>query len=393
MLGQTGFRFINAPTFIPAYLLMLSGGSNLLVGLALAMQGLGQMLTPLIGANLISHRSRVLPIGFVTGSLMRGCLLMMGLAGFFLDEQYLLIAMIFLLTLFGLLEGMQGVIFNYLMSKVIPVNKRGRLTGFRNFLAGSTAAVVAYIGGTYLIGSESSVYGYSWTLLLAFVLTALGLLMLLGVREPEPPEMKDQLSLKQQLREVLQMLKTERIFRHFVIARTIATMGKMAMPFYILYAGQSIGLSGATLGIITFAFTISGTVSNLLWGFIADRRGFRLILLMTVALWIISTTILLISPSFMTTILVFVGIGAAAQGFENAARNIVLEFGDRQNLPARIALANSVSQIAGSVGPLAGGVLASQLGYESVFVASILFLGSGACLFLFRIPEPRYNSS
>ena len=195
------------------------------------------MLTPLVGANLISHRSRVLPIGFVTGSLMRSCVLLMGLSGLFLCEDYLLVAMIVLLMLFGLLEGMQGVIFNYLMSKVIPVKKRGRLTGFRNFLAGTTAAVVAYIGGTYLIGAESSVEGYSWTLILAFVLTAIGLLMLLGVREPEPPEMKEQLSLKQQLREVPQMLKAEKSFRRFIVARTIATMGKMAMPFYILFAG------------------------------------------------------------------------------------------------------------------------------------------------------------
>ena len=130
MLGQTGFRFINAPTFIPAYLLMLSGGSNLVVGVALAMQGLGQMLTPLVGANLISHRSRVLPIGFVTGSLMRSCVLLMGLSGLFLGEDYLLVAMIVLLMLFGLLEGMQGVIFNYLMSKVIPVKKAGSIDWF-----------------------------------------------------------------------------------------------------------------------------------------------------------------------------------------------------------------------------------------------------------------------
>ena len=393
MLGQTGFRFINAPTFIPAYILMLSDGSNLLVGLALAMQGFGQMLTPLLGANLISHRSRVLPIGFVTGSLMRTCILLMGLSGFFLGEQYLLITMIFLLTLFGLLEGVQGVIFNYLMSKVIPVKKRGRLTGFRNFLAGTTAAVVAYIGGTYFIGAEPTVYGYSSTFILAFVLTAIGLLMLLGVREPEPPEMKEQLSLKQQLQEVPKMLKAEKSFQRFVIARSIATMGRMAMPFYILFAGQSIGLSGVTLGIVTFAFTISGTVSNLIWGFIADYRGFRLVLLISVALWIISTMLLLASPSFIVTILVFAGIGASVQGFENAARNIVLEFGDRRNLPVRIALASSVSQIAGSFGPLAGGVLASQLGYEWVFVASIVFLGSGASLILFRIPEPRHNGS
>ena len=68
---------------------------------------------------------------------------------------------------------------------------------------------------------------------------------------------------------------------------------------------------------------------------------------------------------------------------------IVLEFGDRENLPVRIAVANSVSQIAGSVGPLAGGVMAALLGYESVFLASVFFLTTGAALILYRIPEPR----
>jgi len=76
---------------------MLSGGSNLVVGLALSLQGLGQMITPMVGANLISHRSRVLPIGFVLGSLMRLCVLLMGLAGFFLDDQATLIAVVILL--------------------------------------------------------------------------------------------------------------------------------------------------------------------------------------------------------------------------------------------------------------------------------------------------------
>ena len=168
MLGQTGFRFINAPTFIPAYLLMLSGGSNFVVGLALSLQGFGQMLTPMIGANLISHRQRVLPIGFMVGAMMRLCVLFMGIAGLVLGEQGTLIAIICLLGLFGVFEGMQGVVFNFLMSKVIPVSKRGRLTGLRNFLAGITSAAVAYIGGTYLIGEESSVTGYSLTFILAF---------------------------------------------------------------------------------------------------------------------------------------------------------------------------------------------------------------------------------
>ena len=50
-------------------------------------------------------------------------------------------------------------------------------------------------------------------------------------------------------------------------------MGRMAMPFYILHEGQTQALSGATLGILTFAFTLSGTFSNLLWGPLGDRQG------------------------------------------------------------------------------------------------------------------------
>ena len=40
LLGQTGFRLVNAPTFVPAYIYLLSG-SEFAVGLALAAQWFG----------------------------------------------------------------------------------------------------------------------------------------------------------------------------------------------------------------------------------------------------------------------------------------------------------------------------------------------------------------
>ena len=393
MLGQTGFRFINAPTFIPAYILMLSGGSNVAVGLALSLQGLGMMLTPMIGANLISHRRRVLPIGFMVGASMRTCVLLMGLAGLFLSENTTLIVVICLMGLLGMFEGMQGVTFNFLMSKTIPVSRRGRLTGMRSFLAGIISALVAYIGGTFLIGEEPSMAGYSWTFILAFALTATGLMTLLALREPQPPTVRPPSSLWHQLREIPALLRSDPVFTRYFIARAIATMGRMAMPFYILYAGTSIGLSGVTLGIVTFAFTMSGTVSNLIWGLIADARGFRLVFLLSCMLWIISSALLLIAPTFLLTVLVFVGIGAAHQGFENSSRNIVLEFGDRENRPTRIAIANTVAQIAGAIGPLLGGTMATLLGYESVFITAIFFLFVGAMMVRVYVPEPRHTNS
>ena len=389
MLGQTGFRFVNAPTFIPAYLMLLSEGSTFVVGFALFLKGFGQMLTPMVGANLISHRQRVLPIGFIVGAAMRVCVLLMGIAGLVLEKQVILLAVICLMGLFGVFEGMQGVIFNFLMSKVIPVSKRGRLMGLRNFLAGITSAVLAFIGGTYLIGESPSILGYSLTFILAFVLTSIGLVSLIAVREPQPPTVRAQVSLWEQLKEVPRLLQNDIVFTRYFVARAIATMGKMAMPFYILYAGNSIGLSGGTLGIITFAFTAAGTVSNLIWGAIADSRGFRLVFLFSCMLWVGASAMLLTKPSYAVIVMVFAGIGAAYQGFENASRSIVLEFGDRDNRPARIAIANTVAQISGSVGPLLGGAMAGWFGYESVFITAILFLVSGALLVYFFVPEPR----
>ncbi|NJN52233.1 MAG: hypothetical protein HC809_11150 [Gammaproteobacteria bacterium] len=73
-------------TFMPAYLLLLSGGSDLAVGIALSLQAAGMMITPLIGANMIGHRARVLPVGFITGGAMRAMVLCIGLSGLFLDR-------------------------------------------------------------------------------------------------------------------------------------------------------------------------------------------------------------------------------------------------------------------------------------------------------------------
>ena len=393
MLGQTGFRLINAPTFLPAYILMLSGGSNFMVGLALSLQALGMVLTPMFGATLIEHRKRVLPIGLLAGGLMRGSVLLIALAGFFLDGQITLYAILFCLLLFGMFSGIQGVMFNFLNSKVIPVKQRGRLTGLRNFLAGIISAGVAWAGGTYLIGEVPTQDGYSWTFVLAFVLTTTGLLILLAIKEPEPPTVKAKQGLWERLGEVPELLRDDPAFTRYFLARSVATMGRMAMPFYILYAGQTIGLSGPTLGTLTVAFTVSGTISNLIWGSIADRKGFRLTFLLSIGLWVGSTLLLMVATNLWMTTLVFIGVGAAFQGFQQSSMNLTLEFGDRDNLPVRIAIANTASEIAGTLGPLLGGLLAAWFGYYSVFFVSMLFLVIGGTVVRIYVPEPRYRQA
>jgi MFS family permease len=392
MFGQTGFRLLNAPTFLPAYVLLLSGGSDFAVGLALALQSLGMMITPLIGASLIEHRARVLPMGFVIGTAMRLSVLGIALSGLFLSPKWALLAIYLWLTLFGLLQGMQGVIFNYLMSKVIPVSKRGRLTGMRNFLAGITSAVVALVAGSYLLGDTPDATGYSLTFVLAFVLTMCGLMILLFMREPIPPILKDRVSLFDRLRDIPGLLREDPAFARYFVARAVTNAGRMAMPFYVLYAANSIALSGKNLAIVTIAFTLAGTVSNLVWGALADRRGFRLVFLISIALWILATLALILTDGLLLTTLVFAAVGAAVQGFQNASANLTLEFGRREDLPVRIAIANMAAELSGAVGPLAGGLIAAALGYQAVFLVSVAFLLFGGILVVTRVAEPRTRS-
>lgn len=393
MLGQTGFRLVNAPTFMPAYLMLLSGGSEFVVGLALSLQALGMTLTPFLAANLIAHRKRVLPVGFIAGALMRSTILLIALSGFFLDGKMALIGVLVSMTLLGVFSGMQGVIFNFLNSKIIPVSKRGRLTGLRNFLAGIVSASVAWIGGTWLLGDTPTAIGYSWTFLLGFVLTSLGLLMLIAVREPEPPILREKRPLGESLRDVPALLRADPAFTRYFLARALATMGRMAMPFYILYAGRSVGLDGPTLGVLTFVFTMAATVSNLAWGAIADRRGFRFTFLVSLIIWIAATALLMLADGLLVAVLVFMGIGAAVQGFQNSSQNLTLEFGERADLPTRLAVANTASELAGTIGPLIGGTLAAWLGYEWVFLTSMAFLLVGGITVYRHVPEPRFHST
>ncbi|HEX7035967.1 MAG TPA: MFS transporter [Pseudomonadales bacterium] len=393
MLGQTGFRLLNAPTFLPAYLLLLSG-SDFAVGLALALQAFGMALTPLLGASLIEHRPKVLPMGFLTGAVMRLAVLGIALAGLLLPPPQALVAIYCWLAVFGLFQGMQGVIFNFLMAKVIPVSKRGRLTGLRNFLAGIISAGLAMVGGEILLGDDPSVHGYSFTFVLAFVLTLCGLLSLVFMKEPAPPSVRPRTPLLRRLSEIPALLRADPSFTRYFLARSLATAGRMALPFYILYAGSgSLPLTGSNLGILTVAFTLAGTVSNLIWGNLADRRGFRLVFLLSIALWIASTLVLLASAGMLMLSVVFVGIGAAVQGFQHSAQNLTLEFGHRDDLPVRIAIANSASELAGTLGPLAGGAIAGALGYPALFLVSVAFLTAGGLMVAWFVPEPRYRQA
>lgn len=372
MLGLTGFRLMHAPTFVPAYIFLLSN-SNVAVGLALGAQFIGMAISSIWSATLIEHRPQVMNVVYSVGWLMRLQIFLLALSAYFLkDNTALFLACIFL-ALFGFFGGMQGVAFNFLMSKIIPVNKRGRLIGLRNFLGGLIASAVAYLGGEYLVEVNAFGNGYASTFMLAFILTSIGISALSFIREPVSTNVrKIKSSFLERLKDIPSILNADQEFRKFFYARALGAFGTSAIPFYILYSNKYIELSGANIGYFSLAFLLSQTFSNLIWGKIADNKGYRLVFILSVGIWCASTAYLAINSSLIPFIIAFCGLGAGFGGYQVASQNFVLEFGKSEDLPMLIAISDTASHLMMAFGPLIGGLIANAFGYEHIFALAII---------------------
>jgi MFS family permease len=388
MLGMTGFRLINAPTFLPAYLHLLSG-SNFVVGLGLALQQLGGVISPIVGANQIEHRTKVMPAAIWMGGLARLQIIGMALAGWFLAGQSRVVAIIGFMFLFGLFMGTQRVVFSMLLAKVIPISRRGRLQAWRNATGGVIAAGLAYLAGRYFIDANLFGNGYSTTFLFAFALTSLGLTALrLLMVEPEPPTVRAQMRLRDRMKDFPALL-ANRGFLFFMIVQMLAISARMAVPFYIIFASATIELNGKNLGLLSLAYLGADTLSNLVWGYLGDKTGFRLIMLLSLLLWIGATVLLMTSHDLLAIFVAFFGLGAAQSGYMMSAGTMILEFGERDEMPMRIALSSTAEGIMGALGPLLGGLISSTLGYGTMFSISIGFLIAGLIVLILRVKEPR----
>jgi MFS family permease len=389
MLGMTGFRLIFAPTFVPAYLHMLTG-SPFMVGLGQSLIQAGAIASPIMGAASIEHRRHVMPAAMTIGVLMRLQMLGLALAGWFLTGSLLLLATFVFLFLFGFFLGSQRVAFQVVLAKVIPTRLRGRLQAWRNLAGGAIAAGLSWWAGVYLIDPNVFGNGYATTFMVAFLLTSAGLLALyLVMREPGSPTVKAQMPVLDRIRE-FPILLADRDYRNFLIALVFATMGRIAVPFCIIHAGRQMEVDGAVIGLFSLAFLGADTVTNLIWGTLGDRYGFRFTFIGTVAVWLISLVAMIFAIAPWHFLLAFFGLGAAMSGNMMSVTTLVLEFGHRDDIPMRLALSTTAETTVATLGPLLGGLVAMAFGLIPVFSLAIASLAIALAVLVWAVREPRH---
>lgn len=388
MLGMTGFRIIYAPTVIPAYLQLISG-STVIVGLGQSLLQFGILVSPVVSAAALEHRTRILPAAMRYGTAMRTAVLGLALAGYFLGGWMLVGATLACLLLLGLFNGMQRVAFQMVLSKLIPQDRRGRLQGWRNVIGGGIAALLSYAAGKWLIAGNVWGNGYATTFLFAFILTSFGLIALqLGVVEPDAPQVRPHVGLRARMRDI-PALTRDPDYRWFLVAQGLAMTGRIAAPFYILIAAQTMPLDGATIGLLSVAFLGADTLSNLLWGYMGDRTGYRLTFILSLAAMLAGLALLALAVHSAMFVAAFAAVGIGGSGYQMSAQTMVLEFGDREDLPMRIAISAMVEGGMAALAPLAGGVIAHWLGYDVLLAGAAALTVAAIAVLAARVTDPR----
>ena len=147
---------------------------------------------------------------------------------------------------------------------------------------------------------------------------------------------------------------------------------------------------GATIGALSFAYLIADTVANIVWGYLADRSGFRSTFIAALRLLdrghVASDVCAYAAVDLSARSLVWVPRNS---GYQMSAQNIVFEFGHRDDMAMRLALSNTAESVMTALGPFAGGLIAATLGYHAVFWLTIVCEFIALVLLLTLVEEPR----
>lgn len=390
---QASAAFVGMYTVLPAFINTLTP-STTVVGLVAVIASLGGILPEFFTAYIVEGRPRkkayllwVIVIRAVSWLILAWMTYQYALS----YPGLVLMAFFTLLVLFSLAGGVGGVVYADIFARAIPAERRGRFMGTKNLIgyalaigAGGIVKVILQDDVTFPFPTNyAMLFGLSGAILaVAFFGFAL-------IREPVYPVQRRVESMGAMLRRSKELIRTAPNFRLLLIVQALLMIGMALAPFYVVYARQELHIDPALIGVFVSAQMIGAGLSNLLWGWLGDRFGNRVVVTgvaLTGSLVPVLALLIPISLAYLYTG-VFVLLGATMSGMAIGYGNLLLEMAPVEVRPTCVALRDTLLAPAALL-PLVAGALITKLPYLWVFGAGAVLMGVGFLLAL-RLLDPR----
>jgi MFS family permease len=384
---------MSAQTVFPALVARLGGG-NVAIGSIPIIVSLMFFLPQIISANYVRsipyRKQWTLSLGISQRTLILVLALTMAVFGAHIPALALVGFFVFFVTN-QVLAGLGSPVWYDLLAKTTAPSDRGKLMGLR-VSAGALLGLVNSFILTLLLSYLSFPYNYSAVFAFAFMLQIASWLVQRNVTETDRSAVEPAIDVRGLIGRLMDILRTNVVFRRFLRSAAVLIIGQMSFGFFMVSAIRKYALSESYVGLFTITMVAAQILTGAFLGWLADRRGHKLALLLCSAASACATGLALVSVSvyFYFAAFFFAGINLGAEVMTRY--NFVERCAPQTERPLYVGLMN-VALAPFYFSGTFGGWLSDHFGYNVVF-ATGLIATLGGMILLGRIPDPsRVRSS
>jgi MFS family permease len=390
-LFLVGLSFASQATLLPAFAASL-GAPNVLIGAIPAVMTVGWLLPALFGAGHTEALPRKLPFILKWTVWERVPFAVLALAAFFLAAPAPGLTLAILLAMLAVSTGAGGFLMPAWMDvigRTIPTQVRGRFFAAGS-LFGNLGGLAGSVAVTWILATVAPPASYGWCFFASAVFMALSFAALSLTREPSTTAPAPSVPLAVYLRRMPGVLRRNRNLCWVLLARSCTIAGTMGAGFYAVYALRAFDAPAWQVGVFTASMLIGQSAGNVVLGWLGDRAGHRLTLVLGVAATVAANAVALASPSLLALDIVFALSGVYHAAVNVSAQNILLELAPSpEERPTYIGLGNTSSSPVAFAAPLLAGVVVDRVGFAAVFATAAAFGLLALALMLLRVRDPR----
>ena len=382
--------FASFGTILPLFVASMTDSATL-IGLVPAIHSAGWLLPQLFTASHTSRLRRYKRTVLLNTIHERIPFLGFAIVALLLPKiglQAGLIATFVLLTWQGLGGGFTANPWTSMISKIIPPENRGTFFGTQAAVANLFISGAAIAAG-YLLNWYEAPINFAICFFIAALFFTISWAALALTREPTDNEKVIDEHPTPFWQGASRILKRDKNFNWFLVARTLSQFATMGFAFYIVYALRRFQMDEITAGFLTATLTIAQTVANAGMGWLGDKIGHRSMLIVGAGAATLSSFLAWAAPSLTWFFPIFILSGFANVSIWTNGMTMATTFSDEKERPFYIGLAQTLTAPATMIAPLIGGWIADTQGFVITFalstVLSVVMMG----ILIFIIKEPR----
>jgi MFS family permease len=369
-----GASFFAYRTILPVYLANLTD-SEFSIGLLSTIIATGWLLPQLFTANWTQRLpvKKVAPVKWGLFTERLPIFLLIPAVWLATVNTELAIIAFFILIAWHLVgAGVIAVGWQDMIAKIFPIDRRGKFFGLTNF-GGTATGILGASAAAWLLDRYEFPYGYMLCFAAASILIFISWIFLAMTREPAVEPKEAPISEAEYWKRLPKILREDSNYRRYLISQIVITGGGIALGFLAVYAVQRWDLPDSQAGLFTTSMLLGQALSNLLFGWLSDRKGHKLILELSVLASVLSVGLAFVASQPGWFYAVFALVGVSAAGFMMSGIMIVFEFAHADIRPTYIGLNNTVIGVFSALMPLLGAWLIGAFGYRVLFGFAIVF--------------------